>query len=256
MGRIRRGHRTDRALAAATLCLLLTAGSAAAQTDRGATLYAEHCVFCHGERGQGRSGAGTPLGAGGTQGGGPPLKGAGEQAADFYLSTGYMPLDDPHEQPKRRPSPFSPRDRQALVRYVASLSGPGPAIPTVDLRDGDLALGQKLFTSHCAGCHQVLGKGGYTAGALAPELAHATPVQVAEAIRIGPYLMPRFDARDLDDHEVASIARYMEYAKQPRDDGGWAIGHIGPVPEGFVAWLLAAVGLVGVARIIGTRLER
>jgi ubiquinol-cytochrome c reductase cytochrome c subunit len=42
----------------------------------------------------------------------------------------------------------------------------------------------------------------------------------------------------------------------PPDPGGWGIGHIGPVPEGMVTWLIAAVALVGTCALIGERRKR
>jgi ubiquinol-cytochrome c reductase cytochrome c subunit len=98
-------------------------------------------------------------------------------------------------------------------------------------------------------------EGGYLTGGVAPPLEDATPRQVAEAIRIGPYLMPRFSEHDLSPQQVDSIVRYVEYAKNPDDRGGWAIGHLGPVPEGLVTWLLAAAALVAVCMVIGKRLR-
>ena len=80
-----------------------------------------------------------------------------------------------------------------------------------------------------------------------------TPTQIAEAVRIGPYLMPRFAPRQLSSSELDSIIRYVQYAKDPDDRGGWALGHLGPVPEGLVAWLLAGAVLVAVAVVIGRR---
>jgi ubiquinol-cytochrome c reductase cytochrome c subunit len=50
---------------------------------------------------------------------------------------------------------------------------------------------------------------------------------------------------------VDSIARYVQTTQHPDDAGGWGIGHIGPVPEGMVAWLLAGAALLIVARLIG-----
>ena len=49
------------------------------------------------------------------------------------------------------------------------------------------------------------------------------------------------------------IAGYVQSVKHPDNRGGWGIGNIGPIPEGMIAWLLAAVVLVGVARLIGER---
>ena len=88
-----------------------------------------------------------------------------------------------------------------------------------------------------------------------PPLEDATPTQIAEAIRIGPYVMPHFSKRHLSDDQVDSIIRYVEYAKAPDDRGGWSIGHIGPVPEGLVAWWLGAAVLVGFCIVLGRRLR-
>jgi ubiquinol-cytochrome c reductase cytochrome c subunit len=77
-------------------------------------------------------------------------------------------------------------------------------------------------------------------------------VDVAEAVQIGPYVMPSFQG-ELDQHEIDSIARYVEWTKDPQDEGGWGIGHIGPIPEGMVAWLLAGGLLILVIRLIGER---
>jgi ubiquinol-cytochrome c reductase cytochrome c subunit len=81
------------------------------------------------------------------------------------------------------------------------------------------------------------------------------PLDVAEAVRIGPYLMPPFGERELPQQEVNSIARYLQYTRHPDDRGGWAIGHIGPVPEGMVAWFIGALALVLIARTLGQRNE-
>ena len=50
--------------------------------------------------------------------------------------------------------------------------------------------------------------------------------------------------------------RYVEWAKHPDDRGGWAIGHVGPVPEGLVTWFLAAAVLVASCVVLGKRLRR
>ena len=97
--------------------------------------------------------------------------------------------------------------------------------------------------------------GGVVTGGIAPSLNKATAVQVVEALRTGPFLMPRFTAQELSAYDVNSIARYVLFARHPVDRGGWGIGHIGPVPEGMVAWFIAFVALVIVARLIGERSE-
>jgi ubiquinol-cytochrome c reductase cytochrome c subunit len=99
-------------------------------------------------------------------------------------------------------------------------------------------------------------EGGYLTGAIAPPLEDATATQVAQAIRIGPYVMPRFSDRDLSPQQVDSIVRYVEWAKSPDDRGGWGAGHIGPVPEGLVTWFLGATVLVAACVVLGRRLRR
>ena len=224
-------------------------------TGLGAQLYAVNCAACHGIGGAGKTTPGPASGAGNVAGIGPPLRGVGALAADFYLRTGYMPLGDAHEQPERRTPLFSRREQAALVRYVASL-GRGPAIPVPHPASATLADGQELFTEHCAGCHQVVGEGGIVTGARVPPLDKASPTEIAEAVRIGPYLMPRFSQRAISDAQLDAIVRYVRYAAQrPDDPGGWALDHLGPFPEGMVAWLLAGLGLVALCMVLGSRLR-
>ena len=218
----------------------------------GAALYAANCLSCHGDRGRGVTAFGPTRGAGDLRGQGPPLRGVGALAPDFYLRTGYMPLSGPGVQPRRSRVLFSDREIRGLVAYVASL-GRGPAVPRPHPERGRVSLGLELFTNHCAGCHQVVAKGGYLTGSVAPPLDSTTPVQVAEAVRIGPYVMPSFSKKQITDAELDSIIAYVQYAKHPDDRGGWAIGHVGPWPEGAVTWLIAAAVLVAVCVVIGER---
>jgi ubiquinol-cytochrome c reductase cytochrome c subunit len=205
--------------------------------DQGRQLFQQGCSSCHG------------FDARGVADRGPSLRGAGAGAADFYLRTGRMPLSYPGQEPLRATPRYDDHQIRALVAYVASFGGPG--IPSVSPQRGSLARGQELFASSCAGCHAITGEGGVATGAAAPKLKDSTPTEVAEAIRTGPFLMPRFGRRLLGDRDVDSIARYVQFTQHPDDAGGWGIGHIGPVPEGMVAWLLAAAALLIVARVIG-----
>ncbi len=93
-------------------------------------------------------------------------------------------------------------------------------------------------------------------GAVAPPLGADTPVEIAEAVRIGPYVMPRFSRDAISDQQLDSIIAYVEYTHHPDDRGGWAIGDLGPVPEGLVTWGIAAVALIAICVVIGTRLPR
>ena len=214
-----------------------------AVADRGTELYLQGCVTCHGRGGSGKPPVGDHFG--------PPLQGVGALSADFYLRTGYMPLESAHDAPVRKGSPYTDAEIRALVGLIASFGG--PPIPTPDPERGNVSEGMRLFAANCAGCHQIAARGGLVVGGTAPKLDRATPTQIAQAIRIGPYLMPRFTERQLDDRQVDSIIRYVQLTNAPEDQGGWGLGNLGPIPEGLVAWLLAGAVLVGVASVIGGR---
>lgn len=218
----------------------------------GAQIYAANCSSCHGPTGAGKM-TPNPAGPGDLAGIGPSLQGVGSLAADFYITTGYMPLHNPYVQPRRSRVLYSPREVKALVAYVASLA-PGPSIPNPDPALGSLSTGQRLFTENCAGCHQAVAAGGYLPDSVAPPLAPDSPRQIAEAVRIGPNLMPRFSPTRLSNRDLDSIIAYIQYAKSPDDRGGYSLGHVGPVPEGLVAWFVAGIVLVGVTMAAGSRL--
>ena len=244
----------------AALALPLGAAASSGQLQEGHHLYGKYCISCHAAEGKGS--AGRPIGAGPlrvqhqTTGLGPSLEGVGALAADFYLRTGFMPLPHVGMQPRRR-TDLLLDDHQidALTAYIAWLA-PGPAIPTPHPERGSLSEGLQLFTANCAGCHQVAAQGGYVTGAVAPPLENATATQIAEAVRIGPYVMPRYSKRDLSDAQLNSIVRYVQYAaKNPNHDGGWGIGYIGPVPEGMVAWFFGAAAVILACLAVGKRLK-
>ena len=247
-----------RLLVSCLVALALPAVAAAAGDVRlGYRLFGQYCVACHGVAGSGIPPA-RVIGTGPEReprqqlGLAPSLQGVGALAADFYLRTGYMPLAHVGLQPRRKPVGFDERQLQGLIAYVASL-GPGPEVPTPHPERGSLSEGMQLFTDRCAGCHQVVAEGGYVTGALPPPLKEATPTQIVEAIRIGPYVMPRFSTKALSPSQADSIVRYVEYAKHPDDRGGWAIGHVGPIPEGLVTWFFGMTVLVACCVVIGRR---
>jgi ubiquinol-cytochrome c reductase cytochrome c subunit len=208
---------------------------------QGAALFRAGCAYCHGDDGRGYPGRG------------PSLRGVGAAAADFYLSTGRMPLSQPDDPPVRNEPAYDAQERRALVAFVASFGG--PPVPAVDPRAGSLREGMQAFADRCAGCHAMTGRGGVVPGAVAPALQQASPAQIAEAIRVGPYLMPEFPPRQVDQAELDSITRYVLSLRDPPDRGGWGLGDIGPIPEGMVAWLLAGTALLIVLRLMGERIE-
>ncbi len=223
--------------------------------ELGAQLFAGNCASCHGSLGQGISSPRPNTGAGDITGLGPDLRGVGALAPDFYLRTGRMPLSTPYETPERHPPFFGNREIRAIDSYVASLKK-GPPIPHPHPGGKNLANGLHLFTENCAGCHQVAGEGGYVTDTKVPVLQHATPREIAEAVRIGPYLMPSFSKHDISNHDLNAIVAYVRQTRHPDDAGGVGIGHIGPVPEGMVAWAVAGFVLVGICALLGAHLRK
>lgn len=215
--------------------------SSPALVSQGYDLYQEHCSSCHGLSLQGKPGTA------------PSLRGVGAGPVDFYLSTGRMPLENPRDEPMRGRPQFDRQEINALIAYVTTFGG--AKAPTADPSKGNLSLGMQEFTLHCAGCHQMVARGGMFIGAWVPNLLQATPQQIAEAVRMGPYLMPHFDDRQINQHELDSIARWVLYTQHPDNAGGWSIYNLGPIPEGMVAWFLGLGALLVVARLIGERLD-
>ena len=236
------------AVAAAVLILSwpndVIAGDVVAQTsdaDVGRDLFVSSCASCHG------------AGAEGTADG-PRLLGVGAALVDFQLRTGRMPLADPDVQSQRKPAAFDDHERAALVEYVTSLAAGGPDIPLVDPASGDLSLGQQIFVANCAPCHGATGSGGAVGSdALAPSLARAVPIEVAEAIASGPGEMPVFE---LERHEQDSVVAFIDYLHNHPDRGGADIGGVGPVPEGFVAWGVGMGACFAIVLFVGHRRVR
>lgn len=228
-----------------------------ASLELGAQLYAGNCATCHGVGG---GGINQPRpGAGGVLGQGPPLRGVGALAADFYLRTGYMPLASPDREPEDLQQGdrvlLTDKEIRSVVLYVASL-GPGPGIPTPDPGSGNISMGQHLFSANCSGCHQIMARGGFVTGARVPELQTVPATQIAEAVRIGPYLMPRFSKEQISDSELNDIVKYILTVRHPDNRGGWGIGNIGPIPEGLVTWWIAGPLIIFMCLLLAKRFGR
>jgi ubiquinol-cytochrome c reductase cytochrome c subunit len=170
----------------------------------------------------------------------PSLVGVGAAAVDFQMSTGRMPAKELGPEMVRSPVRFTPRQIHAIAAYVASLGG-GPTIPSgaqVDPAHGDVALGQSLFITDCAQCHNFDGAGGaLTYGKSAPPLTHATPTQIYEAMLTGPEAMPEFSDTTITPAQKRDIISYVTRLRAEPNPGGFSLGRIGPVTEGIVGFL-------------------
>lgn len=211
--------------------------------SEGKILFDQNCSSCHGLGATGSSRA-------------PNLVGLGPATIDFWVSTGRMPLAAPTIQPARKPVKFTRQQVLDIVAYVSSLGPGGPLIPDISgVKNASISEGASLFALNCAGCHTITGAGDALAyGAYAPSLHYATPEQVAEAIRTGPANMPRFNSGNLSQSQVDAIVKYVTQGIQhPDNAGGFSLGGVGPVAEGFIG-LLIGVGLLMLAAFwIGDR---
>jgi len=215
------------------------AEASAAQVTRSeaAALYLQNCASCHGQQGEGVASAA-----------GPPLIGVGAASVDFYLRTGRMPLGAPGQRPQRQDPAFDEAQILGLIDHVVSLGGGGPEIPQVRA-GGEVRRGWELYTANCAACHAATGAGNAVGGGnVAYGLSEATDVQIAEAMLIGPGVMPRFA---LDDPDRDAIIAYVGFLRTAESPGGAPIGGFGPVAEGFVAVFVGLTLLVAVSRFVG-----
>lgn len=206
-----------------------------AQVAAGKGLFQVTCSSCHGLNGEGT-----------TQG--PSLVGVGAAAVDFQMSTGRMPMAKPGAQAPRRVNTYTAEEISALASYVATLA-PGPAIPDPkaydysNLSEHEIAIGGELFRSNCSACHNATGQGGALPnGKYAPNLVDVEPLHIYEALRTGPQQMPVFSEGAIPDKDVAAIIGYLKKVND-HASGGFSLGSIGPVNEGFFGWILGIGGL-------------
>lgn len=210
----------------------------------GQQLYNEGCASCHGLKGEGTDDS-------------PALTDKGAADVHFQISTGRMPIATIADQAIRRAhSLYTDAEARAIAKWVASL-GNGPAIPTDDQvkwQNADLAMGGEVFRTNCAQCHSFSGQGGaLTRGKAAPNLMKATPIQIYEAMLVGPNNMPAFSDATLPPAQKQAVIKYIEFLKQPTNPGGLDLGRLGPVSEGLFGWVFGFGLLVSVAIWIGVK---
>lgn len=207
----------------------------------GHALFLQGCASCHGTSAQGGNRA-------------PSLIGVGAAAVDFQVGTGRMPLEIHGPEAPRKPVRYTESQIQHMAAYIASLA-PGPAIPTdLNYASADVAYGGALFRTNCAQCHNFEGSGGeLTHGKYAPSLTDATPTQIYEAMITGPENMPVFGDSQITPAQKLAIIKYVTVVRSQANPGGVALGGVGPVTEGLVAWLIGIGVLVLATLWIGSR---
>lgn len=206
----------------------------------GRALFRSRCASCHGEKLQGSPQA-------------PPLLRADAQDVDFMLQTGRMPAQVPWEQEFDRPPAFARDKIRAIVDYVMTKSSGSKMLPRVRL-PGDLQIGRQVYVENCEQCHAATGRGNNVGGRnVAPSLMDSSPEQIAEAVRVGPNVMPEFGPRVIDDASLDDLITYIGWLQRAQyNPGGLQLSNWGPASEGFVAWILGLGVLVLLIRRIGT----
>ncbi len=247
----RRHHKGARLLLVA--CALIVTGglyalvapatSVAAPTPeetvaRGQELFAVSCASCHGLNGEGLPNQGIPS-----------LVGVGAASVDFQMRTGRMPMANKNVQAPPKQNTFTPEEIASIALYVATL-GDGPAIPDESqynpsgLSAAEIAIGGDLFRTNCSACHNFQGSGGALPnGKVAPPLIEANPIDIHEAMRTGPGEMPVFAEGAIPDKDVRAMIAYLDQV-HAQPSAGLTLGGLGPVSEGFWAWVAGIGGLV------------
>lgn len=167
------------------------------QSLRGDTLYSNHCARCHGADGTGGSNELSP-----------PLVGMEAARVDLVLRTGRMPpaREDGSGQGDIE---WDDDNREVLLAHLTAVFDLEGSIPSPE--EGEAAVGREVFAKHCAACHGYTGDGGVGgAGAFVPRLLGLDPVTVAEAVRVGPFQMPRFAEEQVSDQDLGHIVAYLE----------------------------------------------
>jgi ubiquinol-cytochrome c reductase cytochrome c subunit len=216
----------------------------------GHQLFEQDCASCHGVDANGR----PEPGVGGTY---PTLLNVGSAAVDFWVASGRMPASGPASvQPIGKFPRLNNQQALSIAAWIDTLTKTPaqPYVPTINPAGGDVSEGLALFALNCAACHTITGDGDALAlDTYSSPLRNVDATQVAEAIRTGPGNMPRFSG-NLTDAQVRDIVEYVtEYIEHPRNPGGFGLGGIGPVAEGFVGLALGVGLLCLVAFWVGER---
>ncbi|MBV9439805.1 MAG: c-type cytochrome [Candidatus Eremiobacteraeota bacterium] len=228
----------------AAVVLAQSAPTAARGPRTGGDLYATHCISCHGAHLEGTVDA-------------PTLRGVGAAAVDWALRTGEMPLEVPGTEPLPGAPAFSPPQIDALISYIVTHGGAGgPPIPQVS-RSADVMRGRVVFEQNCQACHGATAAGAIAGfGWLAPPLRDVPATQVAEAVRIGPGMMPRFDAHAIPPRDLDALVTYVGALRHPDDRGGYPMANIGPVAEGLVGWVVGLGTTIVLMLAVGETTKR
>jgi ubiquinol-cytochrome c reductase cytochrome c subunit len=211
----------------------------------GEQIYNNTCISCHGANLEG------------VKDRGPSLVGVGEASVYFQTSTGRMPLASQNSQAPEKPRKLTPEEVDAVSAFIQA-NGGGVELPEekgAALRGEDPARGGELFRFNCASCHNFTGRGGaLSSGKVAPNLDDVSEEEIYAAMVSGPQNMPRFSERQLSPEEKKDIIAYVKSVTDGNNNpGGNPIGGLGPQSEGFIAFVVGIVALLGITLWIGAK---
>jgi quinol---cytochrome-c reductase cytochrome c subunit len=211
----------------------------------GEKIYNNTCISCHGANLEG------------VKDRGPSLIGIGEASVYFQTSTGRMPAVVQGAQAKKKPAVLTPEQVDQVSAFVQA-NGGGNVMPEERgeaLQGDNPARGGELFRYNCASCHNFTGRGGaLSAGKAAPALDDVDEAAMYAAMLSGPQNMPRFSERQLTPEEKKDIIAYVKSVTDGNNNpGGSAIGGLGPQSEGFIAFVVGIVALLGITLWIGAK---
>ena len=183
--------------------------STAPAAGPGAAIFAANCSGCHGDHGEGLIGP--------------------SQAADAFPSLVAGMVRRGGVQMPAFPQ-FSPVQVDEVAGYVAT------QIAAPQAHDATVGEGQQLFHLYCSGCHSSTGRGGaLSQGRNAPRLSNYPAAEAIAAMILGRGNMPIFAGTTFNLRQTASVALFVETLESPASPGGWGLGYVGPVTEGFAA---------------------
>lgn len=216
---------------------------------RGAEVFGARCATCHGQEGRGIPRETNPSNYG------PPIYDLGPAAFDFVIRTGRMPLQNPEEPVRHREQRLTDEERVAVVAWSRTLPGGGPEVPDIDgWEDADLARGLEQFTTNCAACHGPTGEGIAVGSAdFSSPLDEAAPIEIAEAIRVGPGVMPVFSEEVMPEEELLATVHWVMDLRERAAPGGISVGRTGPVAEGMLAWIVGFGALTIIMYLLGEK---
>lgn len=245
-------------LAVAITALLTVGQSAVAQeqdggervpnVELGGQLYALQCAQCHGADGRG-----GPMPN--YEGEAPPLRpednpNISAAYLDLVMSTGRMPpAGSPYDNRQRRVV-VSEEERPAVVAWMAREFDVPGEIPEVG--EGDPVRGQQVWNTNCAHCHGATGAGGVAgAGAWTPSVNDKSAQTIVEAIRVGPFQMPRFRETQISGQEAADVAAFMEKVREEPGTPVFGFIELNPVYMSAFVALLSLLALISLVWIGG-----